>query len=241
MTAQLNEKEEWLRIRQIVKGSAEINDEWKLAFNLFEKRIKDRYFKPIKYIIEQGEKIGEGFAIVSLQCSLIETFASFRGGKISEELAKNYFEEPYTRYSDFYYDNVGIHYSNFLTSANIFNDIFYSLQDGNPRPLRATNFAISFYQDVRCALLHDCMTRNGWIINTIPEKKSDGVMFIERKEGKKYIYRTLFQNALERYLTSYLNELTEETRAGQKMRKKFARRYDFTHEIKHDNAIWWEI
>ena len=85
MSSQIEEKEEWLIIRQIVKGSAEMNDEWKLALNLFEKRIKDRYFTPIKYIIEQGKKIGEGFAIVSLQCSLIETFASFRGGKISEE------------------------------------------------------------------------------------------------------------------------------------------------------------
>lgn len=239
MTVQIDEKEEWLRIRQLIKDSAELNDEWKLAFDLFEKRITDRYFTPIDNIILFGEKIGEGFAIVSLQCSLIETFASFSGGKISEELAKDYFDEPYTRYRDFYYDNVGIHYSNFLTSANIFKDIFYTINENN-NILPSSNFAISFYQDVRCALLHDCMTRNNWVINTIPEEKSEDVQFIQRKNGKKYIYRTLFQNALKIYLESYLKELRENTRRGEKMRKKFARRYDFTHEIRPEGAIWWQ-
>lgn len=240
MKVEIDEKAEWQRIRELIRNSADIDDNWKAAFLLFEKRIKDRYFTPIENIILFGDKNGEGFSIVSLQCSLIETFASFRFGKITKEMAEDYFGEFYENKRDFYYEKVGPHYSAFLTEVNIFNKIFYTLQEGNPQHLRMNDFANSFYQDVRCALLHDCMTRNNWVINTIPEDKSDSVQFIERKNGKKYIYRTLLQNALVNYLDSYLDELREDTRNGRKMRKRFARRYDFTHEIRPDNAIWWQ-
>lgn len=239
MSAEINEKEEWQRIRQLIKNYANIDDNWKAAFLLFEKRIKDRYFTPINIIIALGNKIGEGFSIVSLQCSLLDAFASFRNGKINSELAYNYFGANINRLRNYIYRDVGGHFTGFLISANIFKDIFYTVSENN-NILPSSDFAISFYQDVRCALLHDCMTRNNWVINTIPEEQSNSVQFIERKNGKKYIYRTLFQDALDKYLESYIKELNEDSTKGCKLRKKFARRYDFTHEIRPDNAIWWQ-
>lgn len=50
-------------------------DLWKEAFNgYFNKRLETRYFKPIRMLQskDNAEYEGEGFAIVTLQCSLIE-------------------------------------------------------------------------------------------------------------------------------------------------------------------------
>lgn len=60
----------------------EKNENWDLAFHFFEERIRTRYLKPIHLILKMEENSGEGFAIVSLQCSLIETIESFINGCI---------------------------------------------------------------------------------------------------------------------------------------------------------------
>ena len=57
------------------------NDElWSLAFHFFEERIRTRYFNPINAILDLKLNKGEGFAVVNLQCSLIETIESFING-----------------------------------------------------------------------------------------------------------------------------------------------------------------
>ena len=60
------------------------NNNWSDAFQYFEERIKTRYINPIKSILEIGDNLGEGFAVVNLQCSLIETIESFINGCKSE-------------------------------------------------------------------------------------------------------------------------------------------------------------
>ena len=55
-------------------------DDWSIAFQYFEERIKTRYINPIKSILDIGYNLGEGFAVVNLQCSLIETIESFING-----------------------------------------------------------------------------------------------------------------------------------------------------------------
>jgi predicted nuclease of restriction endonuclease-like (RecB) superfamily len=54
--------------------------DWSGAFTFFEKRIETRYLNPIKCIQNMSLNIGEGFAMVNLQCSLIETIESFYNG-----------------------------------------------------------------------------------------------------------------------------------------------------------------
>src|SRR5690554_5927070 len=56
--------------------------DWCEAFSFFEERVKTRYLFPIKCIQNMNVNIGEGFAMVNLQCSLIETIESFYNGWI---------------------------------------------------------------------------------------------------------------------------------------------------------------
>ena len=60
----------------------EENKNWGNAFHFFEERIRTRYLEPIQSILDMEKYEGEGFAIVNLQCSLIETIESFINGWI---------------------------------------------------------------------------------------------------------------------------------------------------------------
>lgn len=55
---------------------------WDEAFEkFFRTRIETRYFGPIRLLQEMNKNNGEGFSIVTIQCSLIEFFASTIEGK----------------------------------------------------------------------------------------------------------------------------------------------------------------
>lgn len=71
-------KQDWFDLSQRL---IENNDElWGIAFNFFEQRIQTRYLNPIHQILNMDLNTGEGFAVVSLQCSLIETIECFYNG-----------------------------------------------------------------------------------------------------------------------------------------------------------------
>lgn len=58
-------------------------DTWEKAINIFEDRITTRYFLAISRLMQRADRCEMrkyGFAIVTLQCSLIETLAKFRYG-----------------------------------------------------------------------------------------------------------------------------------------------------------------
>ena len=86
-----------LTIRQWKELDKKLNNEeaicWEYAFSFFEERIKTRYLKPIEAILNMGDNKGEGFAVVNLQCSLIETIESFIQGCYSEFNKKKRFTE----------------------------------------------------------------------------------------------------------------------------------------------------
>src|SRR5665647_743619 len=65
-----------------LKLNSDKNENWDKAFNFFEKRITTRYLNPIHEILNMDLNTGEGFAVVNLQCSLIETIESFQEGWI---------------------------------------------------------------------------------------------------------------------------------------------------------------
>ena len=52
-------------------------DEWQRGINIFEDRIRGRFLKPISYI--EGYTYA-GFAVLALDCLLIETLQQFREG-----------------------------------------------------------------------------------------------------------------------------------------------------------------
>lgn len=123
---------DWKSIRPML-DSADAQ-EWVEAIAILEARITSRFLRPIAAI----EKIGySGFAIMTLDCLLIDTIQSFREGRQdgSEESTATSFKK-------------------FLTKSRHFRQYFQA-QD-----------AKSFFSNVRCGLMHDGETRSGWRVRT---------------------------------------------------------------------------
>ena len=177
---------------------------WDSAFRRFYRmRIDTRYLKPIASILKHDTELGEGFAMVALFCSLLEFLESCeRGdnfhfiGKAKERLKDNeYDEHQASRY-----------FKNFLKTRKPFNEAI---------PLELVD---SFYQDVRCGLLHETRTKGGWLIST---KESDGAL-ISQENGKIILFRNQLIPALEVYFLEYRKRLFTNTET----QKAFIRKFD---------------
>jgi hypothetical protein len=149
------------------------DDLWGNAFNFFEERIKTRYLNPINQILQMDLKTGEGFAVVNLQCSLIETIECFLYGWIYKH--PNYFCIK---------DK-----STFRGNQQIFESFF-----DNRSPFKELKIeGCDFYKNVRCALLHETQTKKGWVVKKGNKKIYD----------TKIIYREAFQAGIEKVLEDY--------------------------------------
>ena len=165
------------------------DDNWSDAFQYFEKRIRTRYINPIKSILEIGDNLGEGFAVVNLQCSLIETIESFINGCKSEyntTIRKTQWKKGTTII--------------FNSNKEIFISFF-----NNRTPFKELNIDGGlFYQDVRCGLLHETQTKNNWKIKC--DTAESGLAYQEinnRNIVEKIIHRENFQRDLEKLIARY--------------------------------------
>ena len=165
------------------------NNNWSDAFQYFEERIKTRYINPIKSILEIGDNLGEGFAVVNLQCSLIETIESFINGCNSEynsRKRKTQWKKGVTII--------------FNSNKEIFISFF-----NNRTPFKELNIDGGlFYQDVRCGLLHETQTKNNWKIKC--DTAESGLAYQEinnRNIVEKIIHRENFQRDLEKLIARY--------------------------------------
>lgn len=126
---------------------ADFNNEqlWKQALDIFESRINERYIIPAKTIQDNLSVSGEGFSITIILCSLVEALQSFNQGICY----KNEKPRTNTEYGNGKSKKLFI---NFLTKNKPFSVFFdHDLAD-------------DFYKNVRCSLVHEAMTRNGWKI-----------------------------------------------------------------------------
>ena len=176
--------------------NCENDDNWGLAFYFFEERIKTRYINPIKSILAIDDNLGEGFAVVNLQCSLIETIESFiNGWKFSIN--------PYG-----WYKINGDKDQLIKKNQNIFESFFEKR-----KPLKDYEQKINgelFYQDVRCGLLHETQTKNNWKIRC--DTAESGLAYQEIDNGnivEKIIYRENFQRYLEGIIENYKNAISK--------------------------------
>ena len=166
------------------------NDEnWGLAFHFFEERIRTRYLNPINAILEMDLKTGEGFAVVNLQCSLIETIESFINGWIyhndgEKKSKKGWFKN---KVSDETYI-IEINNNLYIFESFFKNHLNFKGINGN-----------DFYFNVRCSLLHETQTKNNW---KIKKGLKFGKIFKE-KDNFKIIYRDNFQRDLEKTINLY--------------------------------------
>ena len=171
---------------------------WGMAFTFFEQRIVTRYLLPINQILDMNLNTGEGFAVVGLQCSLIETIECFYNGWIHNPSKKPRYS---FREKD---DHSPAHYgTNYLNNQNIFESFFINRSPFKELPNKIDG--ASFYESVRCGLLHETQTKSNWLIRTNKDKS----VFYEEINGKKILYRTEFQNALIQVIEGYKKEITE--------------------------------
>lgn len=173
---------DWHNIKEKIKPN--YNNNWSEAYAFFEQRICSRYLKPIEAILNMRSYKGEGFAVVNLQCSLIEMIESFVNGWV--------FDFP-----------------NFINSKGIRlngNDkIFKSFFD-NRKPFKDYSPKISgkrFYVEVRCGLLHETQIKNNWKI----KKGIENGKAYEFDGNFKIIFRENFQRDIAILINNYKNAI----------------------------------
>ncbi len=120
---------------------------WNEAFHgYFLERLSLRYLNPIDVIQENGTLQGEGFSIVAIQCTLIEFLESTAKG-----LSYRYLRSG-ERLGQYEYSSSRDLFVSFLCSRTPFSKVFDD------------QLARDFYEGVRCGLLHEARTKNGWSI-----------------------------------------------------------------------------
>jgi hypothetical protein len=171
---------------------------WQEAFaDFFQTRLTLRYLHPIKVLQDNGTFRGEGFSIVAIQCSLIEFLESTAQGTTYRYLRRGEALAPHEYSSS--------------------RDVFVAFLKDR-MPFSATfdeTSAQDFYVGVRCGLLHEARTRNGWRI------WAKGPAQTVANVSERIVYRDNFQQALLEYIQDYGEKLQHDERLQQAFVYKF--------------------
>lgn len=191
------------------------NNYWKEACKFFEERIETRYLEPIEAIQKLNINEGEGFAMLNLQCSLIETFECFINGWLFYLEGRNLVWKDKKGKVASYKNNTVKSKQIFISFFNRFNNEFKIKGE-------------DFYTNVRCGLLHETQTKNNWVIRVAD---NDTDKCYDDKEDKKIIYRNNFQKKLKKLLENYQQALID----GKGFRKVSAEdlRNNFIAKMNH--------
>lgn len=210
----------WNELKVNLDKSNNIN--WDSAFDFFEERIRTRYLNPIKAILDVGSNAGEGFAVVNLQCSLIETIESFINGWVNEfDIDKR---KPVWKKEGVIAKYPTVEKTKNLRNVDIFTSFFKERIPFNTYHILGNEF----FRDVRCGLLHETQTKNNWKIKK--GKNSDKAFEVDSK-GFKIIYRENFQKAIETVVQKYKDAIINGNEFDEisscELRKNFI--YKFNH------------
>lgn len=189
---------DWNTLRPKLVQKSFDQQSWDDAKAFLDLRLEHRYFNAIEAIRSQySNKLkGEGFAICTLICSLIEAVETFYQGT-------NFSTRPSNRYEYGFGQSKKI-YQDFLTKRAPFSSYFDK------------RLATDFYLNVRCALLHEACTRNNWVINI----RNHQSVTINREQ--KAINRSLFVSDLKVCVNLYKDELN----SSPELQKAFIRKFD---------------
>ena len=186
---------------------------------------------------------GEGFAAMTLICSLIEFLQScYEGRKYKNETNVNNLN------LNFEYSLSGVIFKRFLECHEPFTSQFTNTT------LNKTFFD-DFYSNVRCGLLHEAATNNDWIVR----QKSNATNFNKfvdvTDESKKIIFRDNFFEEIKIYFDKYKQKIINDEKgdimiAGQNrtihLRHAFCRKIDFLcdilfYDIPAPSPKWWDL
>jgi hypothetical protein len=192
--------DDWRHFRvALVPGGA--TAAWSKAFeDYFNARLSLRYLAPIKVLQDNGTFQGEGFSIAAIQCSIVEFLESTVQGKSYRFIRKG--DPPLGTHE--YAGSSGI-FMSFLVNRVPFRNDFTT-----------ETAARDFYESVRCGLLHEARTKNGW---TIWARSSDGKA---ADTNKKIMFRDNFQSGLLTFVGWYKCAL----RIDKALQEAFIRKFD---------------
>ena len=194
---------DWFELK---KHLLEPNNElyWLLAYNdFFYGRIYSRYLNPISKLQPYDEYCGYGFTIMAINCSLIEFLEStYKGKKYRYCKDKELTDHEYNKSKDCFLD--------FLLSKQPFKECF-----------KDRKIAEIFYSDIRCGLLHEATTKNGW---RIWADSDSGNEIIDKKN--QIVFRNDFSAAIKKYMAIYRDELITNT----ELQANFIRKFDWICE-----------
>ncbi len=227
-------KQRWVDLRSEIIISPSNKKLWESATSLLHDRLETRFLKPIDRILFMRISSGEGFAVMTLICSLIEFLQScYEGKKYDYQLTRS-------RDTKVAYGNSGKKFKSFLEHHQPFKTIF-SKSVSKPNRFIKT-FADDFYSNVRCSLLHEASTNNGWTIKA--NKKNISINFVDvSNENNKIIYRDNFFEEIKIFINNYIKLIidNEQDEKGQYLRDNFCRKLDCLCEINDRNVKWWTI
>lgn len=209
--------EDWLGERPDLDAAPEC---WKSVLeNYFIARLSTRYLEPIKLLKDHLKDKGEGFAIVTLQCALIEFLQTLRDGSNFDAKLSIIGYDP--KNNDDKYNNASKQiFTIFLTEQTPFKEYFDE------------EMAEDFYKNVRCSLLHEACTTNNWRIRTSACLKKT----ITKKDDKTYLQRDRFQDDLETYISQYKIDLLSDDELKEAFIRKFNALCDFPSEEPETDA-----
>jgi hypothetical protein len=190
--------DDWRSFRAELVASKDAS-RWDKAFEeYFRARIDLRYFGPIKTLQEHGTFQGEGFSILAVQCSLVEFLESTVQG------IKYRFRRSGETLGPYEYSSSRDVYVSFLCKRTPFAREFNEA------------LANDFYADIRCGLLHEARTKNGW---RVWAKSSAGSII---NPVERIVYRDNLQLALESFVDWY----RQAPRADHLVQEVFVRKFD---------------
>ena len=163
-------------------------------------RLRTRYLEPIKavknlHFFKCRKPEGEGFAIVAIQCSLVEFLEScFLGINYKRK-------KPTLPYE---YGESGTVFVSFLCNRAPFNGCFTD-----------EALAWDFYDSVRCGVLHEARTKGAWLIHA----KSESSLIVD--PAGPILYRDDFQEAIVKFIEDYRAAVPQKIKLQQAFIRKF--------------------
>ncbi|TMP74502.1 hypothetical protein [Pseudoalteromonas sp. S1608] len=190
--------EDWLLVREEAMQSSDSLLWMKIFNDFFYGRLESRYLKPIK-LLQKGDCLGEGFSISAIHCSIIEFLESTYKGVNYKRVRKG------SELGEYEYKSSKNCFISFLTQRYPFSQVFND------------EIASDFYSSVRCALLHEASTKNGWKVWAASHSGTEIVC----AETKK-VFRNDFHKAIDSYVLWYRKQLLE----SEELQKAFIRKFD---------------
>lgn len=174
------------------------SNDWKKAVEIFDDRMKGRFFDQIDLLDKNPNRdvgIFAGFAIMSLDCLLIETIEQFINGRIRTGQGMNE-----TAFFDFFQRS--------KTFKSFFN---------------TQTKATVFYTQIRCGLLHQAQTKGKSIIHIRKEPILEWIDSQKPSKGIKIQRKKFHQEVLKIY-ENYCNQLSD--KKNMNIKGKFKRKME---------------